>query len=62
MPPASPVALFDAAARAWFPRLTRSRAAATFARMKTARLTTESTLHGAAAVYYVYRHARAGPD
>ena len=62
MPPAIHHVAFDAAGTRRFPRLTRSRREATLARMKTARLPVETSLLRAAATYYVYRNARAGPD
>jgi hypothetical protein len=62
MPPAIRHLAFDAAGLRGFPRLTCSRREATLARMKTARLPTESMLLDAAATYYVYPNAWAGPD
>lgn len=62
MPPAIHHSAFDAGRGAGFPRLTRPSASLTLARMKTARLTIDSSLLSAAATYYVYRNARAGPD
>lgn len=53
---------FDAGPGAGVPRLTRPKASLTLARMKTARLPIALPLPSAAATYYVYRNARAGPD
>jgi len=66
MPPVFLFGTFDAAAAALFPaaRLTSGRSARTVARMKTATIPTPAdlpTANRAAATYYVYPNARAGP-
>jgi hypothetical protein len=62
MPPSSINPRFDAAAPARFPAIDSAGPAGHPAPMPTVRLSTLLSLPRAASLYYVYRHARAGPD